>query len=127
MTKRKGPRPEGDGGACQPGPLAERIGNVEPSPRCLRPYVRSNASLVALPPFVHRCHKKPLPLTGRGAAAPPSRVIPVSLLIEHDGLIHFDERPLDHRLRQSVPLQYLIIKPHQHFELCERRLPKVLV
>ena len=52
---------------------------------------------------------------------------PSSLLIEHDGFIHFDERPLDHRLRQSVPLQYLIIAPHQHFELCERCLPKVLV
>ncbi len=52
---------------------------------------------------------------------------PSSLLIEHDGLIHFDERPLDRRLRQSVPLQYLIIEPHQHFELCERCLPKVLV
>src|SRR5215471_5741490 len=71
--------------------------------------------------------KRPQPLTGQGPSAPPSRVIRVSLLIEHDGLIHFDERPLDHRLRQSVPLQYLIIKPHQHFELCERRLPKVLV
>jgi hypothetical protein len=42
---------------------------------------------------------------------------PSSLLIEHDGLIHFEERPLDRRLRQSVPLQYLIIEPHQHFEL----------
>src|SRR5262249_17670667 len=51
---------------------------------------------------------------------------PSSLLIEHDGLIHFEERPLDHRLRQSVPLQYLIID-HQHFELCERCLPKGLV
>src|SRR5262245_48112978 len=47
------------------------------------------------------------------------------LLIAHDGLIHFLERPLDHRFRQSVPLQYLIID-HQHFELCERCLPKVL-
>ena len=28
---------------------------------------------------------------------------PSSLLIEHDGLIRFEERPLDHRLRQSVP------------------------
>src|SRR5262245_49100081 len=55
--------------------------------------------------------------------ASPSRVIPT----EHDGFIRFDERPLDHRLRQSVPLQYLIIEPHQHFELCERCLPKVLV
>ena len=27
---------------------------------------------------------------------------PSSLLIEHDGLIRFEERPLDHRLRQSV-------------------------
>jgi hypothetical protein len=43
---------------------------------------------------------------------------PSSLLIEHDGLIRFEERPLDRRLRQSVPLQYLIIEPHQHFELC---------
>ena len=25
-----------------------------------------------------------------------------SLLTEHDGLIHFNEHPLDHRLRQSV-------------------------
>src|SRR5262249_24575361 len=52
---------------------------------------------------------------------------PSSLLTEHDYFIHFDERPLDHRLRQSVPLQYLILEPHQHFELCERCLPKVLV
>jgi hypothetical protein len=52
---------------------------------------------------------------------------PSSLLIEHDGLIHFEERPLDHRLGQSVPLQYLFIEPHQHLELCERCLPKVLV
>ena len=52
---------------------------------------------------------------------------PSSLLIEHDGFIHFEERPLDRRLRQSVPLQYLIIQSHQHFELCERCLPKVLV
>src|SRR5262249_22595761 len=51
---------------------------------------------------------------------------PSSLLTEHDGLIHFDERPLDYRLRQSIPLQYLIID-HQHFEFCERCLPKVLV
>src|SRR5262249_15263740 len=29
------------------------------------------------------------------------------------------------RLRQSIPLQYLIIEHHQHFELCERCLPKV--
>ena len=61
---------------------------------------------------------------------PPSRVIPVSLLTEHDGLIHFEEHPLDHRLRQSVPLQCLIIEcieRHQHFELGERCLPKVLV
>jgi hypothetical protein len=28
---------------------------------------------------------------------------PSSLLIEHDGLMHFEERPLDRRLRQSVP------------------------
>src|SRR5262245_42779524 len=49
------------------------------------------------------------------------------LLTEHDCFIHFDERPLDHRLRQSVPLQCLIIEPHQHFELSERCLPKVLV
>src|SRR5215831_19715663 len=41
----------------------------------------------------------------RGTAAPPSRVIPVSLLTEHDSFIHFDERPLHHRLPQSVPLQ----------------------
>jgi len=47
---------------------------------------------------------------------------PSSLLTEHDGLIHFEERPLDHRFRQSVPLQYPIIEPHQHFELCERCL-----
>ena len=66
-------------------------------------------------------------IDGRGPSAPSSRVIPVSLLIEHDGFIHFDERPLDHWLGQSVPLQYLIIQPHQHFELCERCLPKVLV
>jgi hypothetical protein len=52
---------------------------------------------------------------------------PSSLLIEHDGFIHFDERPLDHRLRQPIPLQYLIIERHQHFELSERYLPKVLV
>jgi len=55
---------------------------------------------------------------------------PSSLLIAHDGLIHFDEHPLDHRLRQPVPLQCLIIEcleRHQHFELCERCLPKVLV
>jgi hypothetical protein len=52
---------------------------------------------------------------------------PSSLLIEHDGLIRFEERPLDHRLRQSVPLQCLIIEPHHHFELSERCLPKVLV
>ena len=50
-----------------------------------------------------------------------------SLLIEHDALIHLDERPLDRRLRQSVPLQYPIIQSHEHFELCERCLPKVLV
>src|SRR6516162_3492660 len=61
------------------------------------------------------------------ATRPASRVIPVSLLIGRDGLIHFEERPLDHRLGQSVPLQYLIIEPHQHFERCERCLPKVLV
>jgi len=60
-------------------------------------------------------------------AAPPSRVIPVSLLTEHDGLIRFEERPIDHRLGQSVPLQYLIIEPDQNFELCERCVPKVLV
>src|SRR5215472_2722469 len=66
-------------------------------------------------------------IDGQGTAAPPSRVIPVSLLTEHDSFIHFDERPLGHRLRQSVPLQYPIIDPHQHFELCERCLPKVLV
>jgi hypothetical protein len=52
---------------------------------------------------------------------------PSSLLIEHDGLIRFEERPLDHRLRQSVPLQCLIIEPHHYFELSERCLPKVLV
>ena len=44
---------------------------------------------------------------------------PSSLLIEHDGLIHFLERPLDYRLRQTVPPQCLIIQPHQHFELCD--------
>jgi hypothetical protein len=53
-------------------------------------------------------------------------VIPVSLLIEHDGLIRFEERPVDHSRGQSVPLQYLIIEPHQRFELCERCLPKEL-
>jgi hypothetical protein len=42
---------------------------------------------------------------------------PSSLLIEHDGFIRFDERPLDRRLWQSISLQYLIIEPHQHFEL----------
>src|SRR5262245_23739290 len=52
---------------------------------------------------------------------------PSSLLIEQDGLICFEERPLDYWLRQSVPLQCLTIEPHQHFELCERCLPKVLV
>ena len=52
---------------------------------------------------------------------------PSSLLTEHDCFIHFDEHPLDYRLRQSVPLQYPIIDPHQHFELCERCLPKALV
>jgi hypothetical protein len=46
---------------------------------------------------------------------------PSSLLIEHDGFIHFDQRPLDHRFWQSVPLQYLIIERHQHFELGSRR------
>src|SRR5262245_12343726 len=56
-------------------------------------------------------------------SAPPSRVIPTA----HDCFIHFDERPLDYRLRQSVPLQYLIIERHQHFELCKRCLPKALV
>src|SRR5262245_727376 len=68
--------------------------------------------------------------SGQGPSAPPSRGISVSLLTEHDGLIHFDEHLLDHRLRQSVPLQCLIIEcleRHQHFELCERCLPKVLV
>src|SRR5215472_5254801 len=50
---------------------------------------------------------------------------PSSLLIEHDGFIHFDQRPLDHRLRQSVPLQYLIIERHQHFELGERCLSRL--
>src|SRR5215472_14876998 len=65
-------------------------------------------------------------IDGRGPSAPSSRVIPVSLLIEHYGFIHFDERPLDYRLRQSVPLQCLIIEPHQHFELSERCLPKSL-
>src|SRR6516164_8291557 len=75
-----------------------------------------------------KCRWKKAPaIDGQGPSAPPSRVIPVSLLIEHDGFIHFDERLLDHRLRQSVPLQYLIIERHQHFELCERCLPKVLV
>src|SRR5262245_7942762 len=33
--------------------------------------------------------------------ASPSRVI---LVTEHDCFIHFEERPLDHRLGQSVPL-----------------------
>src|SRR6516225_3364257 len=75
-----------------------------------------------------KCRWKKAPaIDGQGPSAPPSRVIPVSLLIEHDCFIHFDERLLDHRLRQSVPLQYLIIERHQHFELCERCLPKVLV
>ena len=63
----------------------------------------------------------------RLGAAPPSRVISVSLLIEHDGLIRFEERPVDHLLRQPVPFQCLIIERHQHCELGERCLPKVLV
>ena len=47
--------PAGGGwGACQPGPLAERIGNVELNPLrsalLCRPYVGPNASLVARPP-----------------------------------------------------------------------------
>ena len=74
--------------------------------------------------------KRPQPLTARARQHRQSRVIPVSLLTEHDGLIHFDEHLLDHRLRQSVPLQCLIIEcleRHQHFELGERCLPKVLV
>jgi hypothetical protein len=64
--------------------------------------------------------KRPQPLTGQGAAAPPSSVIPVSLLIEHDGFIHFDERLLDHRLRQSARLQgpalagHSMIRPAAH-------------
>jgi hypothetical protein len=45
-----------------------------------------------------------------GSSASWSLEKPSSLLIEHDGLIHFEERPLDRRLRQSVPLQYLIIR-----------------
>src|SRR5262245_64576606 len=71
------------------------------------------------PPSRRHCHSWVIPIV---VLEKPS-----SLLIEHDGFIHFDERPLDHRLRQSVPLQYPIIDPHQHFELCERCLPKVLV
>src|SRR5262249_24518063 len=55
---------------------------------------------------------------------------PSSLLTEHDGLIHFDKHLLDHRLRQSVPLQCLIIEcieRYQYFALCERCLPKGLL
>src|SRR5262249_30621803 len=89
-------------------------------------------SYVTLRRLSKKCRGKkgPSRLTGPGPAAPPSRVISVSLLTEHDGSIHFDEPLLDHRLRQSVPLQCLIIEcleRHQHFELCERCLPKVLV
>src|SRR5262249_13040964 len=50
----KRPRLEGGWGACQPGPLAERIGNVELNPLrsalLCRPYVGPNASLVAQDP-----------------------------------------------------------------------------
>jgi len=53
---------------------------------------------------------------GQGTAAPQSRVIP----IERDGFIRFDERPLDYRQRQSVPLQYLIIEHHQYFAQHDR-------
>ena len=52
----------------------------------------------------------------QGTAASQSRVIP----IEHDGFIRFDERPLDYRQRQSVPLQYLIIERHQYFAQHDR-------
>src|SRR5262252_6133036 len=52
--RSKRPRPEGGWGACQPGPLAERIGNVELNPSrfalLCRPYVGPNASLVAQDP-----------------------------------------------------------------------------
>src|SRR5262245_21877300 len=51
--RRKRPRPEGDGGHASRGHLAERIGNVELNPPrsalLFRPYVVSNASLVARP------------------------------------------------------------------------------
>src|SRR5262245_58100352 len=79
---------------------------------------------ISLPRHLSPWTEKAPAIDGQGTAAPPSRVIPVSLLTEHDSFIHFDERPLGHRLRQSVPLQYPIIDPHQHFELCERCLPK---
>src|SRR5262249_14703996 len=75
------------------------------------------------------CSLKPRTQKGLSQVG-PSRVIPVSLLTEHNGLIHFEEDLLDYRLRQSVPLQCLIIEClecHQHFELSERCLPKVLV
>src|SRR6516165_7239252 len=40
-----------------------------------------------------KCRWKKAPaIDGQGPSAPPSRVIPVSLLIEHDGLIHLAAR-----------------------------------
>src|SRR5262245_35427275 len=59
-------------------------------------FVSRSAHLRRLVPlrqlFVHCCHgrKKAPTIKGRGTAAPSSRVIPVSLLTEHDGSIHFD-------------------------------------
>ena len=54
MTKRKRPRPEGDGGRASRGQGAERNGNVELNPPrsalLCRPYVGPNGSLVARPP-----------------------------------------------------------------------------
>jgi hypothetical protein len=64
------------------------------------------------PALIHsrqgRRHSHAHPHRGLGEAS--------SLLIEHDGLIHFHERPLDHRLRQSVSLQYLIIAMGHYIE-----------
>src|SRR5262249_44080760 len=102
---------------------ALRLGPNIPLSLCPRPGTCSSTpKICSLEPWTEKAPA----IKGRGAAAPSSRVIPVSLLIEHDGFIHFDERPHDHRLRQSVPLQYPIID-HQHFELCKRCLPKALV
>jgi len=87
-----------------------------------------SASRRAEPSFVARPTSKDLLICAKDLVVEAIMVLekPSSLLIEHDGFIHFDERPLDHRLRQSVPLQYPIER-NQHFELCERCLPKVLV